>query len=198
MFLFLYETTTIPLSNHHRTYVLPCSFRPSRYFPTRYVLLRSLNPYTSEHASGFPTLLFLLITRLPFLNPPLSKNPSKLIKFLLGGDGNGRFFVSGCVWSEKCLSRGRPIAWNRVPLSQEHPWQEPSPSGSCPPLAGRPPFSVVVADPLLFEEKKFAHRFINSPGIYIDWLGKELSLLFQDVLMVLVFLWLFIKYIWNV
>lgn len=34
MFLFLYETTTIPLSNHHRTYVLPCSFRPSRYFPT--------------------------------------------------------------------------------------------------------------------------------------------------------------------
>lgn len=94
MFLFLYETTTIPLSNHHRTYVLPCSFRPSRYFPTRYVLLRSLNPYTSEHASGFPTLLFLLITRLPFLNPPLSKNPSKfLLASLLDNFHDDEFFA---------------------------------------------------------------------------------------------------------
>lgn len=80
MFLFLYETTTIPLSIHHRTYVLACSFRPSRYFPTRYVLLR-IRISECTHRSGFPTLSFLLILEVvdapAFINP--SKNPSKFL-----------------------------------------------------------------------------------------------------------------------
>lgn len=73
-------STTIPLSIHHRTYVLPCSFRPSRYFPTRYVLLR-IRISECTHRSGFPTLSFLLVLEVvdapAFINP--SKNPSKFL-----------------------------------------------------------------------------------------------------------------------
>lgn len=73
-------STTIPLSIHDRTYVLACSFRPSRYFPTRYVLLR-IRISECTHRSGFPTLSFLLILEVvdasAFINP--SKNPSKFL-----------------------------------------------------------------------------------------------------------------------